>query len=203
MTKTAHAETGEAGGASDPRTRLRRARRRLVALAILVVALGGTLGAVELTSGSGPPPLPPVPHFSLPRLGGGAPISYPSAPYKSRPVVLVFYASWCTACQPELPKVAKAVSELQAAGTPVTFLGVDGNDPPAAGLAFARKDKVTFPSVSDENETLANAFGLPGLPDTVFISRAGKVVHINVGVISTATLRHWVHAIATERAGLG
>ena len=56
----------------------------------------------------------------------------------------------------------------------VVFLGVDGNDDPASGLAFARKSGVGFVVGADADSALAPKFTLVGYPGTVFIDGCGE-----------------------------
>ncbi|MGH9300034.1 MAG: TlpA family protein disulfide reductase, partial [Acidimicrobiales bacterium] len=64
----------------------------------------------------------PVQPAELPRLGGGAPIEL--AARGGHPMVVNFFASWCTACQRELKAVAEVAGEKR-----VSFYGVDTDDP--------------------------------------------------------------------------
>jgi thiol-disulfide isomerase/thioredoxin len=104
-------------------------------------------------------------------------------------VVVTFFASWCGPCHSELPSVARVAREARAARDKVTFIGVDDNDTPADGLAFARKSGVGFPVGRDWLSTTAPAYGLQGNPATVFIDAAGDVVKTVRGPIKPATLQ--------------
>jgi cytochrome c biogenesis protein CcmG/thiol:disulfide interchange protein DsbE len=151
----------------------------------LVLAAGLFFG---LTVAGGPAPQR-APAFTLPRLGGGAPVSYPlTGTDLHRPVVLTFFASWCGPCHAELPVVARAARQEQASGGRVVFVGVDGNDGAASGLAFARKSGVSFAVAADTQSALAPRFTLVGYPGTVFIDGQGNVVDIVHGPVSRATL---------------
>ncbi len=189
------------GGSADLEVARRRYRRRMRWSIGALVVLIGAGGYFAATGGGSAPknaavPLPAPPKFRLAELGKARTLAYPSAAYAHRPVVLVFFASWCPPCQKEMPVLSKVVRGLEAAHTPVAFIGIDGNDPTASGLAFARKVKLPFVAVADQQEAVADQLGLPGLPDTVFLSAKGKVVHVVDGPISPATLRHWVARLA-------
>ena len=181
--------TDETGGPAP-----HRGRRRLVSIAAgLVVAAGLGIG---LTVGvaSGPQR---APAFSLPRLGGGQPVSFPlTGAEVRRPVVLTFFASWCTPCVSELPAIARVARQQQAAGHGVVFVGVDGNDDPSSGLTFARHSGVSFAVGSDAASALAPKFELVGYPGTVFIDATGHVIGTVHGPVSRSTLLDFVTRLA-------
>jgi thiol-disulfide isomerase/thioredoxin len=58
--------------------------------------------------------------FSLPTLNGNGQVRL--AHYRGKPVVVNFFASWCTACQAELPGFTQEAKALKGK---VTFIGVD------------------------------------------------------------------------------
>ena len=177
--------TDETGGPAP-----RRGRRRLVSVAAgLVVAAGLGIG-LTVSGLSGPQR---APAFSLPRLGGGSALSFPLTGAQARqPVVLTFFASWCTPCLTELPTIARVARQEQAAHHGVVFVGVDGNDDPSSGLSFARHSGVSFAVGRDAASAVAPKFDLVGYPDTVFIDGSGNVVGTVHGPVSRATLQNFV-----------
>jgi thiol-disulfide isomerase/thioredoxin len=180
----------EAAGEPAPRP----GRRRLVSLAIGIVLAAGLFAGLTVATGSGPKQ---APAFSLPRLGGGDPVSYPlTGAQAHKPVVLTFFASWCTPCHTELPMVATVARQEKAAGDGVVFVGVDGNDDPASGLAFARKSGVAFAVGTNIDSALAPKFTLEGYPGTVFIDGTGKIIKTVHGPLTHATLESYVHRLA-------
>ncbi len=148
-------------------------RRRLLSLGLGVVLAAGLW--VALTSFGAPGPTKAHP-FSLPRLGQGPRVTVPVVGAGAhRAVVLTFFASWCGPCHSELPTIARVARLAQAARDKVTFIGVDDNDAPASGLAFARKSGVDFAVARDSLSLVAPTYGLQGNPATVFIDAAGNV----------------------------
>lgn len=159
-----------------------------------VLVAGGLAAGLLLSSGSA---AATAPAFTLPALGGGAPVSVPVRRDGRRlPAVITFFASWCGPCHAELPMVATEAARFQAAGTRVAFVGIDGNDDRASGLAFARRSGVDFAVGADDTSSVAPRFGIPGYPATVFVDAAGVVVHVVRGPVSRATLVHWTTRIA-------
>lgn len=103
------------------------------------------------------------------------------AEYFGRPVVLNFWASWCVPCQREMPAFESAHRQL---GARVVFIGVDTKDARRAARDFLQETGVTYDSGYDPDGTVADAYGLYGLPSTVFISANGKIVDRHSGEIA-------------------
>ena len=178
-----------AGGSRSP------ARRRWLSLAVgAVVGIGLWLG---LTVSDGSAGARAAASFTLPRLGGGAPVSLPVVGDGRTPVVLTFFASWCTPCRTELPMVARVARNEAATGGRVAFVGIDGNDDPASGLAFARQSGVTFPVGVDALSSVAPRYLLVGYPDTVFVDDTGHVAATVEGPVSRRVLQRWLVRLAT------
>lgn len=186
--------------------RLRRPPRTvLVAVPVVVAAL--VVGLVLGLGGAGgaAPPLR-LAAFSLPGVGpGGArpadPVAYPLTGVDAgRPVVLVFFASWCTECRVDLPVAARVAAAEARAGNRAVFLAVDGNDTPAQGWAFARQRGVRFPIADDEQEQVANQLRLTGLPSTAVVDASGRVVRRFTGPVSAAALEAAVAQVAPRHA---
>ena len=172
----------------------RRWRRFAVPGLVLVAAAGFVFA---LTTGSGPA-AQRAPHFSFPRLGGGSAVAYPlTGADAHRAVVLSFFASWCSPCRTELPTIASVADHARTASPRVVFVGIDGNDEPASGLAFARKSGVTFAVGADADSALAPRLGLVGYPDTVFIDASGTVAGVVHGPVTRAVLQSWVARLSS------
>jgi cytochrome c biogenesis protein CcmG/thiol:disulfide interchange protein DsbE len=161
-----------------------------VSLGIGLVVAAGLVVGLTVSDGTGPQR---APAFSLPRLGGGPPVSYPLAGKDAhRPVVLTFFASWCGPCHSELPMIARVARQEQAARDGVVFVGVDGNDDPTSGLAFAHSSGVSFPVGANVDSSLAPRFTLVGYPGTVFIDASGTIVETVHGPVTRAVLQSTV-----------
>jgi thiol-disulfide isomerase/thioredoxin len=158
-----------------------------------VVGVGLWLG---LTVADGSAGARSAPSFSLARLGGGPAVTVPVAGHRGTPVVLTFFASWCTPCRTELPMIAGVARHQPSAGRLVAFVGIDGNDDPASGLAFARSSGVSFPVAVDADSSVAPRYGLVGYPDTVFVDATGHIAGTVQGPVSRPVLEDWLARLA-------
>lgn len=167
----------------------------VIVAALLFVGLGWRSGkgsaGPEVTVGS------QAPGFSLPPLTGSAPVDLDALGKDAHhPVILNFFASWCTPCQGETPMLAKAAAAEQSVGGRVRFVGVDANDPPTDALPFVQKSGVTYPVGVDATfQVTSGLYGIAGLPETFVIDSDGVVVAHIVGSIDAAELRYWMKQV--------
>jgi thiol-disulfide isomerase/thioredoxin len=130
-----------------------------------------------------------APTFSLPALGTTRSPPVSLGRLRGRLAVLNFFASWCSACQAEAPGLASAAQSLPAKAS---LVGVDINDSRSAAQAFVKRYHLGYPIGFDAQGDVAAAYGVSGLPTTVFVSPEGRVVARHVGAISRAALIHQV-----------
>ncbi len=115
---------------------------------------------------------PTAPHFDLERLDGRGRLDLASVLGK-KPVVLDFWASWCTPCIAESKRLEAARRRY---GDSVAFIGIDTKDFSGDARAWQRKHGIGYPSVHDgSGDVLAKWGGLP-IPKIFFVDRRGKVV---------------------------
>lgn len=104
-----------------------------------------------------------------------------------KPLVVNFWASWCSSCLKEMP----GYQQVYAAGAGrFELIGVDvlgklqtiAGDTKKAGPAFARQMGVRYPLVFDEDWLLYRHFNSqPTLPTTLFVRPDGVVAHMQIG----------------------
>jgi cytochrome c biogenesis protein CcmG, thiol:disulfide interchange protein DsbE len=113
------------------------------------------------------------------------------------PVVFNLWASWCTPCRDEAPRLERGWRALGPRG--VLFLGLDIQDVRGDGKAFLHKYGATYPSVREPGRDVANSYGATGIPETYFIDKRGRVVAHVIGVVSSRQLAQGAVAAATGR----
>lgn len=189
----------EAPGPTDSAARS-QGRPRLIFLVVGVVLAAG-LGVGLFTSfGTPHQGVPAVgtaaPSFTLSVLGGRGTVGTPAdGGGGGKPVVLVFFASWCVPCQTEIPAIA-ATFRNQTTKTRVQVIGVDGEDPVKQALRFVHSSGVTFPIVADSDyQVTEGLYYFQGDPDAVFINGNGIIAHIVRGPITSAELVTWEHRL--------
>lgn len=105
--------------------------------------------------------------------------------FRGRVVLLNFWASWCSPCTEEFPRL-KSVH-----GDDVVVLGVVFDDSADAARKFVRQQEATWPSVVDPDHEIADAYGVakkPGIPVTWVIDRDGVARARHLGLLKEADL---------------
>lgn len=125
-----------------------------------------------------------APAFDLPRVGApDEPVTL--AAFAGKPLVINFWASWCVPCRKEMPALQRASERL--AGR-VVFVGINHQDIAADAAEFERNVGVTYPSGHDPGGDVARAYGVLGLPTTVFVDQSGRIVARRPGEITDEKL---------------
>jgi cytochrome c biogenesis protein CcmG, thiol:disulfide interchange protein DsbE len=108
------------------------------------------------------------------------------ADLRGYPVVLNFWASWCSPCRREAPLLASAA---EARSGQMVFIGVDVHDLTSDARRFLRAHHVPYVAVDSKN-SITERFGLIGLPETFYVDRRGRIEDATRGELSAAALQH-------------
>jgi cytochrome c biogenesis protein CcmG, thiol:disulfide interchange protein DsbE len=122
--------------------------------------------------------------FTVPLLGDSAK-QVSLAQYAGKPVIVNFFASWCSPCQQETPLLAKWYKQQ---GGKVTVLGLDENDTTASAEKFVAAKGVSYPVGFDPNTIAAGGYGVNALPQTFFLNAQHHIVYHWDGAVDTAVL---------------
>jgi cytochrome c biogenesis protein CcmG, thiol:disulfide interchange protein DsbE len=168
----------------------------VVVLALLLV--GAVLGAAQ-RPGDGLPADArgaAAPPFDLPTLGGG---ELALEALTDGPVVLTFWASWCTTCKADVPKLQRTVETWSEHG--VRVVGVVIDDTEAAATAAAEDAAMRYPSVLDVDGDVKAAYGVVGTPETFLLAPGGEVVDRWIGPLPAYELDLRLTALTRDTSG--
>ncbi|MGH3113281.1 MAG: TlpA family protein disulfide reductase [Gaiellaceae bacterium] len=128
----------------------------------------------------------PAPPFELEALDGS---QVASRDFRGRPLVINFWASWCTECRKEHPLLMAAHDRL---GDRIAFVGIVFQDSAknARGYLVEMGDVATgsYTNLLDPGSRVAIDYGVYGVPETFFVDRRGTVVAKRVGRVTPKIL---------------
>jgi len=166
-----------------------------LAVPVLVVVVVVAVAVAMITDGRSPHTVSvsggvarvngPAPNFSSWDLNGK---KVSLADFKGRPMLLTFWATWCTVCREELPALQRIQDRYQSTG--FTILAINYRETDNRRLKqYLDELHVNLKAVIDPEGTIASAYGVQiGLPVNVLLDRTGKVVQVIVGAVPNATL---------------
>ncbi|MET0341176.1 MAG: TlpA disulfide reductase family protein [Polyangiales bacterium] len=173
-------------------------RQTMSGWASLIIA--GGLGGLLLLKlrADGPLVGDPAPDFSLPVTTTDAtatPERVRLADQRGHPVVLDFWASWCTPCRHSVPILNQVAQQLEAEG--VRVLGVNSEGyPPVRVADIAQSWGFAYPVLHDADAAAMVAYQVEALPTVLLIDREGIVRQRYAGAPSAATLIGEVRKLA-------
>lgn len=161
-------------------------RALLIGLGVALIAVVGLVAAT--VNGDEPDGSTEPEAFDLPAIQGDGRIRL--ADFEGTPVVANFFASWCTACDAELPGFATVSAELDGQ---VAFVGVNANETGDPMYMPERHGITHWPLARDiggrNNSGLHAALGGRGMPITAFYDADGNLLQVDLGALPEQALR--------------
>src|SRR5206468_23395 len=116
---------------------------------------------------------------------------------RGTPIVLNVWSTDCPPCRAEARVLQSEWERLGRRG--VLFLGLNVNDSPAVARQFRSEFDVDYPTVEEQRAETARSLGATGVPETMFISRSGKIVGRVLGGVSLGEVELGVKAAQTDQ----
>ncbi len=91
-----------------------------------------------------------------------------------KPVLLVFWATWCPECKAAIPGL-NALNGGPLSGS-LQVLALDFRESGEKVAAAVKSRGIRYPVLLDEHGSVARAYGVVGIPTYVLIGRDGKIV---------------------------
>lgn len=132
-----------------------------------------------------------LPDVTLEQLDGTGPLALSSL--RGKPVVVNFWASWCTTCKDEAALLGKVEKQWRDKG--VVFIGIDSSDKDAEAKAFEAKYGMDYTSIIDRDGLLTPKWGVTGYPETFFVGRDGRIVSKFISAIDAESLDAGIRSI--------
>ena len=201
MTKSTHAskatKPGNGRGAAARRAAARRRTQTRLALAAGGVAVVVAVAFLAFRGSSAGASVTTPTAFSLPALNGTGQVAL--ADFRGKPTVVNFFASWCSACDRELPGFK---AEADALKGKVTFIGVDSLETGDKNLMPDRHHLVGSFAALAQDVAGANGSGLHdalgggnSMPLTAFYDANGALLDVQRTALEPKVLHDKLAAI--------
>lgn len=127
-----------------------------------------------------------APDFSLPSLRHPLTTTVALAEFAGHPLVINFFATWCSDCQAETPTLERLAKRYSKK---VNFVGIDTDASPSdGGHQFLQRYGVSYPVAVDSAGVVASDYGVKDLPMTFVVSPKGTILHADLGPVTVASL---------------
>ncbi len=93
-----------------------------------------------------------------------------------KPIMLIFWSSWCENCKGEIPKINKLVEKYQKQGMEFIGINVGMNDTETKARQYMKKYKITYPVVFDKTGELSEKYQIPKVLTVLVAQKDGRVV---------------------------
>ncbi len=110
--------------------------------------------------------------------------------YRGKPLLVNFWARWCSPCRTEIPELVKAHDKYGKQG--LVVLGIGLEEPGESVRDFIKAYEMAYPLALAKDkgiwlmQTLGNSRA--GLPFTLAIDRKGEIVMRKLGVMTAADI---------------
>ena len=94
--------------------------------------------------------------------------------FKSKPVILFFWTTWCPYCRKELKQLNTMHAELLKNGVELAVVNVE--EPADKVQRFIQSHPFSYRVLLDRDAKVAQVYGVLGVPTYFFINKEGRIV---------------------------
>ncbi len=117
-----------------------------------------------------------LPDFSIQTFDGK---SLSRASFVGKPLLLVFWNTWCSDCMRELPEINRLAQEFVPRGLAVLAVNTGLNDTESKARKYWKKYGYGFPTGFDHSFAIGTAFRVRGVPTVFLVDSKGIVRYKN------------------------
>ena len=92
-----------------------------------------------------------------------------------KPIMIIFWASWCPVCEDEIPKLNELVKKFQGRGMEFIGVNIGVNDSYKRAKAFSVRTKMDYPTLFDATGTIGEQYMVQGVPTMVLADKNGVI----------------------------
>jgi peroxiredoxin len=160
-----------------------------------IVTLGASIGLAQGQPNAADAPRSPAPgigqlapDFTLTSLSNQ---TIQLSALRGQPVVINFWASWCSPCTEEMPifqEYSENYPDLQ-------LFAVNAGESAETVQRFISQNKYTFDVLLDPSETVNARYRVSAIPATYFLDAEGQIAAIQIGSMSATQFQNYLQQI--------
>ena len=112
-------------------------------------------------------------------------------------ILLNFWTTWCPYCVKEIPELKKYYSEYKDKG--LEILAINIQETPNQVKNFISKRNVDYPILLDKDGSVANQYGVRGIPTNYLISKDGMIIFSGHSLPSEENIRQSLLSEPTKK----
>ena len=103
---------------------------------------------------------------------------------RGSPIMLNFWATWCSPCRHEMPFLQQVYEDWQDKG--LVLLTINLRETLSEAMQFLQSNDLTFPVLLVTDGGIASKYNITGIPTTFFIDKDGIIQEKRLGSFSNA-----------------
>ncbi len=131
-----------------------------------------------------------APDFSLTSVRG---TQISLSQYRGQPVIVTFFATWCTPCRLDMPGIENVYKRYWDQG--LAIIAVDLGDDPRLVSRFGSDLDLTFPLMLDRDEGVGNMYQVSSIPRSFYIDPNGIIRRMIIGYVDESEIASTVDVL--------
>ena len=99
--------------------------------------------------------------------------------FRGKPVLLDFWATWCSPCVAAMPKLAEIYNEGKDKG--LVLLSIDQDEDAAKATEYLTRNKFAWPNYHDGDGEIEKLIGAHPIPRIILVDAKGQIVYDGTG----------------------
>lgn len=108
-------------------------------------------------------------------------VSHSLDDYQGQPVLVFFWASWCSICKSAMPGLEAVYQDLASEGFMILAINTTFQDSLPAAMDYFQAQGFTYTMLLDQEGLVANNYQMRAIPTSILIDRDGIVRDVIIG----------------------
>ncbi|MCJ7695325.1 MAG: TlpA family protein disulfide reductase [Anaerolineaceae bacterium] len=150
----------------------------IIGLSLLSISVTALISPQEVIKDTAPFIGFYAPGFSLYDLNG---ISFDISDFEGKPVIIFFWASWCSVCKSIIPDLQSTYEKYSRDYIDIISINMTYQDQLPAVKAYVSENEITFPVLIDPTGDVSVSYNIRALPTAYIINPDGIIHSIIIG----------------------